>query len=88
MARKLSTDGRRFVLSARLADPAAQLTLTRPHHSIRTIIIATPFLVASSILMYKRLVLGEEQKHLPRPSQGPSREMIEAIKEAERKRGM
>ncbi|GAA5953781.1 hypothetical protein JCM3765_006964 [Sporobolomyces pararoseus] len=33
---------------------------------IRTIIIATPFLVASSILLYKRLFLGEEQKRLPR----------------------
>ncbi|GAA6017785.1 hypothetical protein JCM11491_004618 [Sporobolomyces phaffii] len=35
---------------------------------IRTIIIATPFLVASSILLYKRLFLGEEQKRLPRPA--------------------
>ncbi|GAA6061802.1 hypothetical protein JCM10212_004858 [Sporobolomyces blumeae] len=35
---------------------------------IRTIIIATPFLVASSILMYKRLFLGEEQRRLPRPA--------------------
>ncbi|GAA5874049.1 hypothetical protein JCM8547_004815 [Rhodosporidiobolus lusitaniae] len=34
---------------------------------LRTIIITTPFVVASSILLYKRLVLGEEQKHLPRP---------------------
>ncbi|GAA5838554.1 hypothetical protein JCM3766R1_006009 [Sporobolomyces carnicolor] len=34
---------------------------------IRTIIIATPFLVASSVLLYKRLFLGEEQKRLPRP---------------------
>lgn len=37
--------------------------------------------------MYKRLVLGEEQKHLPRPA-GPSKEMIDAIREAERKRGV
>ncbi|GAA5918319.1 hypothetical protein JCM6882_008212 [Rhodosporidiobolus microsporus] len=34
---------------------------------LRAIIISTPFLVASSILLYKRLVLGEEQRHLPRP---------------------
>jgi hypothetical protein len=33
---------------------------------MRTIIIATPFLVASSLLLYKRLFLGEEQRHLPR----------------------
>ncbi|GAA5896630.1 hypothetical protein JCM8208_004250 [Rhodotorula glutinis] len=32
---------------------------------IRTIIISAPFLVASSLLLYKRLYLGEEQKHLP-----------------------
>ncbi|BGP19260.1 hypothetical protein JCM10213_008221 [Rhodosporidiobolus nylandii] len=37
---------------------------------IRTIIITAPFLVASSILLYKRLVLGEEQRHLPRPPLG------------------
>ncbi|GAA5852236.1 hypothetical protein JCM5353_004081 [Sporobolomyces roseus] len=36
---------------------------------IRTIIIASPFLVASSILLYKRLFLGEEQRRLPRPAQ-------------------
>ncbi|GAA5932204.1 uncharacterized protein JCM15063_001153 [Sporobolomyces koalae] len=39
-----------------------------PVRRIRTIIISTPFLVASSILLYKRLFLGEEQKHLPRPN--------------------
>ncbi|KPV74009.1 uncharacterized protein RHOBADRAFT_66697 [Rhodotorula graminis WP1] len=32
---------------------------------IRTIIISAPFLVASSLLLYKRLYLGEEQRHLP-----------------------
>lgn len=87
MARKLSPDGRRFVLASCLCSHSL-LTSSRPPNSIRTIIIATPFLVASSILIYKRLVLGEEQKHLPRPNQGPSTEMIEAIKAAERKRGM
>ncbi|GAA6010899.1 hypothetical protein JCM10207_003980 [Rhodosporidiobolus poonsookiae] len=39
---------------------------------IRTIIITAPFVVASSILLYKRLVLGEEQRHLPRPVRGVS----------------
>lgn len=34
--------------------------------SIRAIILSTPFLVASSILMYKRLVLGEDQRKFPR----------------------
>ncbi|ORY39484.1 hypothetical protein BCR35DRAFT_311479 [Leucosporidium creatinivorum] len=102
MARKLSPDGRRSVFSSILSFPSCSLARGAapsscqaavnpfffPLNSIRTIIIATPFLVASSILMYKRLVLGEEQKHLPRPNQGPSKEMIEAIKEAERKRGI
>ena len=37
------------------------------HYRIRAIIISTPLLVASSILMYKRLVLGEEQKRMPKP---------------------
>ncbi|BGP50859.1 hypothetical protein JCM10450v2_006785 [Rhodotorula kratochvilovae] len=32
---------------------------------IRTIIITAPFLVASSLLLYKRLVLGEDQRRLP-----------------------
>lgn len=46
-----------------LADRAT----TRDTHRIRTIIISAPFLVASSLLLYKRLYLGEEQKRLPPP---------------------
>ncbi|KAM0755024.1 hypothetical protein T439DRAFT_352979 [Meredithblackwellia eburnea MCA 4105] len=50
---------------------------------LRAIIIATPFLVVSSVILYKRLVLGEEQRLLPK---GPSEEvkMRMAILEAER----
>ncbi|GAA6050369.1 hypothetical protein JCM3770_004004 [Rhodotorula araucariae] len=56
---------------------------------IRTIIITAPFLVASSLLLYKRLVLGEEQRRLPpRPGvvtpgavavQAPPRDALEGI---------
>ncbi|SCZ95333.1 BZ3500_MvSof-1268-A1-R1_Chr11-2g03439 [Microbotryum saponariae] len=49
---------------------------------LRTIIIATPFLVGSSILLYKRLMLGEEQRLLPRPTP-PTQHMIGRIKKAE-----
>jgi len=44
---------------------------------IRNIIIATPFLVASSILLYKRLVLGEEQRKMPKMVPAPTREREE-----------
>ncbi|BGP26945.1 hypothetical protein JCM10295v2_005907 [Rhodotorula toruloides] len=36
---------------------------------ISTIIVSFPFLVATSFLLYRRLVLGEEQKRMPRPGQ-------------------
>ncbi|KAK4046769.1 hypothetical protein OIV83_005874 [Microbotryomycetes sp. JL201] len=35
---------------------------------IRTIIVTFPFLIASSVLLYKRAILGEEQRRLPRPA--------------------
>lgn len=46
--------------------------------------MATPFLVASSYLMYKRLYLGEEQKRLPRAGpMGPPAEVLESVRRAE-----
>jgi len=46
--------------------------------------VATPFLVASTFLLYKRLYLGEEQKHLPRPGpMGPPAEVLERVRKAE-----
>ncbi|BGP34614.1 hypothetical protein JCM10296v2_006436 [Rhodotorula toruloides] len=36
---------------------------------ISTIIVSFPFLVATSVLLYRRLFLGEEQKRMPRPGQ-------------------
>ncbi|GAA6002958.1 uncharacterized protein JCM10292_000266 [Rhodotorula paludigena] len=62
---------------------------------IRAIIISAPFLVASSILLYKRLVLGEEQRRLPGSSrsalpvpgdggpEGMPQDVLKRIKEAE-----
>lgn len=43
---------------------------------IRAIIISAPFLIASSILLYKRLVLGEEQRLLPKM---PPQEQLDAF---------
>lgn len=39
--------------------------LTADGARLRNIIISTPFLVATSLLLYKRLVLGEEQRKIP-----------------------
>ncbi|PRQ75785.1 hypothetical protein AAT19DRAFT_12807 [Rhodotorula toruloides] len=36
---------------------------------ISTIIVSFPFLVATSVLLYRRLFLGEEQKRMPRPGE-------------------
>ncbi|GAA6033042.1 hypothetical protein JCM8097_000115 [Rhodosporidiobolus ruineniae] len=47
---------------------------------LRTIIITTPFVVASSILLYKRLFLGEEQRTLPRLPVGRAKEAAERAK--------
>jgi len=56
-----------FFSPSRLLQLDSHSSLTLNSYRIRTIIIATPFLVASSLLLYKRLFLGEEQKRLPRP---------------------
>jgi len=34
---------------------------------LRTIILAVPIMAATSVVLYKRLVLGEPQRKLPRP---------------------
>ncbi|GAA5954963.1 hypothetical protein JCM21900_005948 [Sporobolomyces salmonicolor] len=41
--------------------------ISQEARNIRNIIISTPFLIASSYLLYKRLYLGEEQRRLPIP---------------------
>lgn len=54
--------------------------LTADAKRVRTIIIATPFLVASSILLYQRLVLGKEQRKIPvMKKPDTQREELEAL---------
>lgn len=77
MVQKLSPDGRRFVLFLIFIPLSSSSHFSRgftySHNPlrIRTIIITAPFLVASSLLLYKRLVLGQEQRKLPRPPVSP-----------------
>ncbi|GAA5836605.1 hypothetical protein JCM9279_000442 [Rhodotorula babjevae] len=51
---------------------------------IRTIIISAPFLVASSLLLYKRLYKGEEQRRLP-PRPGMAGAQAVPVQQRERK---
>ncbi|KAI0251889.1 hypothetical protein BJV78DRAFT_1207531 [Lactifluus subvellereus] len=36
---------------------------------LRTIILTVPIIAATSVVLYKRLVLGEPQRKLPRPGE-------------------
>ncbi|KAI0292871.1 hypothetical protein BC826DRAFT_1105277 [Russula brevipes] len=36
---------------------------------LRTIIVTVPIMAATSVVLYKRLVLGEPQRKLPRPGE-------------------
>ncbi|KAF8902528.1 hypothetical protein CPB84DRAFT_1846185 [Gymnopilus junonius] len=42
---------------------------------IRLIIVSLPILVASSLVLYKRLVLGEEQRKLPQTIDTQNKDM-------------
>ncbi|KZP17378.1 hypothetical protein FIBSPDRAFT_1046896 [Athelia psychrophila] len=56
---------------------------------IRTIMVALPIMAATSFVMYKRLVLGEEQRLLPREGPATKQHILETPRErmAERMAG-
>ncbi|KAI0037695.1 hypothetical protein FA95DRAFT_1684834 [Auriscalpium vulgare] len=53
---------------------------------LRTIIVTVPIIAATSLVLYKRLVLGEEQRHLPRDGNQEGRIVEFAPKAAEQER--
>ncbi|KAH6903187.1 hypothetical protein BKA70DRAFT_1301838 [Coprinopsis sp. MPI-PUGE-AT-0042] len=49
----------------------AKTPLTPQAQRLRTIIVALPILVASSVVLYKREKLGEPRRTLPKPTDDP-----------------
>ncbi|KAN0111675.1 hypothetical protein V8E52_008236 [Russula decolorans] len=47
----------------------ARQKLSPQGQRLRTVILTVPIMVATSVVLYKRLVLGEPQRNLPRPGE-------------------